>query len=134
MNIHDALVKFHKIKVEDVLMNTIFTYEDVFNQATVNLETYEIKLPQNGKELYEWSNELHNCLSIYYKSIQKRETTVYGFFLENEIKFAVEIRDNEIIQAKAKYNNDLNSSEKDFVFSWFDGCFGKNTNQETIQK
>ena len=115
-------------------MNTIFTYEDVFNQATVNLETYEIKLPQNGKELYEWSNELHNCLSIYYKSIQKRETTVYGFFLENEIKFAVEIRDNEIIQAKAKYNNDLNSSEKDFVFSWFDGCIGNNTNQKTIQK
>ena len=131
-NIHDALVKFHKIKVEDVLMDTIFTYEDVFNQAAINLQSYEIKLPKNGKELYAWSNELRNCLSVYYKSIQKRETTIYGFFLENQIKFAVEIRDNQIIQAKAKYNDDLNSSEKDLVFSWFDGCFGKNTNQEIL--
>jgi hypothetical protein len=84
---------------------------------------YEIKLPKNGKELYQWSNELRNCLSSYYKSIEKRKTTIYGFFLKNEIKFAVEIRENKIIQVKAKYNNDLNSSEKDFIFSWFDGCF-----------
>jgi len=133
-NIHDNLVKFHNIRLEDVLMNTIFTYEDVFNEAAVNLESYEIKLPKNGKELYQWSNELRNCLSSYYKSIEKRETTIYGFFLENEIKFAVEIRENKIVQAKAKYNNDLNSSEKDFVFSWFDECFGNNTNQKTIQK
>lgn len=133
-NIHDNLVKFHNIRLEDVLMNTIFTYEDVFNEAAVNLESYEIKLPKNGKELYQWSNELRNCLSSYYKSIEKRETTIYGFFIENQIKFAVEIRENKIVQAKAKYNNDLNSSEKDLVFAWFDGCFKSNTNQKTIQK
>ena len=97
---------------------------------------------QKIQELYEWSNELHNCLSIYYKSIQKRETTiygiflenclasyeyfiesqsttVYGFFIKNKLIFAVEIKDGKVIQAYRKFNQPLNSFENKILNTWY---------------
>jgi hypothetical protein len=84
--------------------------------------------PVNGNfdelmELYTWSNKLQNCLSGYWKPILEKRTIVYGFFIDNEIKFAVEIKNNKIVQSKSKYNQDLQIREISLVIGWFTEYF-----------
>ena len=39
--------------------------------------------------------------------------------IDNEIKFAVEIKNNKIVQSKSKYNKDLQNKEVSLVNGWF---------------
>ena len=54
---------------------------------------------------------------------QEKETIVYGFFKDNQIKFAVEIKDNKIAQSKSKYNKNIQNSEMNLVSGWFKKYF-----------
>ena len=60
------------------------------------------------------------CRSI---PILEKRTIVYGFFIDNEIKFAVEIKNNKIVQSKSKYNQDLQIRETSLVMGWFTEYF-----------
>jgi hypothetical protein len=121
-DIHDSMAKYHSMLIEDDMRNTQFTYENKFINACKLVKNYEVKLPANGRELYEWSNELMNCLSSYGSAIDDKRTVVFGFFEENNIKFAVEI-DYEINQASAKYNKKLTEDDYNLVLDWFSESF-----------
>jgi len=84
-------------------------------------------------ELYTWSNKLQNCLSGYWKPILEKRTIVYGFFIDNEIKFAVEIKNNKIVQSKSKYNQDLQIRETSLVMGWFTEYFEEKNDENIIQ-
>ena len=114
------------------LIDVKFDYEDKFLNACVNIEDYQIKLPLDGIELYEWSSKLQNCLSGYWNLIKEKRTVVYGFYLDNEIKFAVEIKNNKIVQSKSKYNKDLQNKEMNLVKGWFIEFFEEKKNKKTI--
>jgi hypothetical protein len=117
--LHDDIVKYHQIVLEKELFNTKFKYDEKFLDACVNIEDYQVKLPLTGIELYDWSNTLQNCLSGYWKLIKEKKTIVYGFYKDDEIKFAVEIKNNKIVQSKSKYNKDLESRKLNLVLGWF---------------
>lgn len=124
-DLHTDIVRFHRMIMNKKLFEVCFDYEDRFLNPCVKIEDYEIKLPINGIELYDWSNSLQNCLSGYWKLIKDKQTTVYGFMINNEIKFAVEIRNNKIIQSKSKYNRDIQNKEMSLVHGWFKEYFEK---------
>lgn len=124
-DLHTDIVRFHKMIMNKKLFEVSFDYEDKFLNPCVKIEDYEIKLPINGIELYDWSNSLQNCLSGYWKLIKDKQTTVYGFMINNEIRFAVEIRNNKIIQSKSKYNRDIQNKEVSLVHGWFKEYFEK---------
>ena len=51
-------------------------------------------------------------------------------FKDNQIKFAVEIKNNKIAQSKSKYNKDIQNSEMNLVSGWFKQHFeGKSLNE-----
>ena len=133
-NLHDDMIRFHQIVLNKHLRDVKFDYEDKFLNACVNIEDYQIKLPPDGIELYNWSNKLQNCLSGYWKPILEKKTIVYGFFIDNEIKFAVEIKNNKIVQSKSKYNKDLQNKEMSLVLSWFNEYFLKQKTNEDPNK
>lgn len=118
-NLHDDIIRFHQMVLNKHLRDVKFDYEDKFLNACVNIEDYQIKLPLDGIELYEWSSKLQNCLSGYWNLIKEKRTIVYGFLIDNEIKFAVEIKNNKIVQSKSKYNKDLQNKEVSLVNGWF---------------
>lgn len=91
-NLHDDIIRFHQMVLNKHLRDIKFHYNDKFLNACINIEEYQIKLPLDGKELFNWSNKLQNCLSGYWKLIKEKQTIVYGFLIDNEIKFAVEIK------------------------------------------
>jgi hypothetical protein len=122
-NLHDGIIRFHQIVLNKHIRDIKFDYKDKFLNACVDIENYQIKLPFDGMELYTWSNTLQNCLSGYWKPILEKRTIVYGFFIDNEIKFAVEIKNNKIVQSKSKYNQDLQIREISLVIGWFTEYF-----------
>lgn len=117
--LHNNIVNYHKMILNKHIFEIKFEYEDKFLKACTNIENYEIKLPEDGVELYEWSNKLQNCLSGYWKLIKEKKTVIYGFLLDNKIKFAVEIEKDKIVQSKSKYNADLQNEDKNLVLEWF---------------
>lgn len=116
--LHDEITQYHRLTMEQGLLDTKFSYMQKQLDACVEIESYEVKLPLDGSELYEWSNTLSNCLAGYGEPIKKYKTTVYGFFKDKELLFAVEIQNNKIIQARTKYNVELPQDEMDVVIAW----------------
>ena len=130
--VHDAISTYHSVLIERDMFDTEFAYEEEFINACKSVKNYKVKLPKNGRELYEWSNELANCLTSYGELIKNNQTVVFGFFIENKIKFAVEI-DKKIIQASAKNNRKLTEKEQNLLLNWFFESFrNKNETQLTF--
>lgn len=133
-NIHNDIIKYHQMLLTKKDFDTTFEFDDKFLKACTNILDYEIKLPTNGIELYDWSNKLQNCLSGYCRIIKEKQTIVYGFFKDNIIKFAVEIQDNKIFQSKSKYNQDLQDKEMSLVNGWFKEYFEEKISTENSEK
>ena len=103
---------FDKLLIEE------FRYSSAQLNACNNISSYSVRLPMTGKELFRWSIALENCLAGYGKKIASGKTIVYGFFENDEIKFAVEIQNKQIVQANLKYNQSLDSRDVNVVNSW----------------
>jgi len=80
---------------------------------------YNVHLPIDNHELFIWATKLRNCLAGYFHSILHKETLIYGFFKEDEIEFAIEMRDGRLVQKAAKYNAALNSEQEQALQYWF---------------
>lgn len=116
---HDAIAHHHRLLVHHKLLEISFSYSSDEQNACVKVEPYTIRLPHNGLELFEWSSTLQNCLSGYAQWILSKETTVYGFFRENKLEFAVEVNNNSIAQASSKYNAKLSQEDTYLINGWF---------------
>ena len=84
---------------------------------------------KSNVEFYNWGERLHNCLFTYASSVKNRDSIIYGFFTEDEVIFAVEIKNNQIIQASCKYNAELDEEEKFTLYEWFGRFFNKPNEQ-----
>jgi hypothetical protein len=87
------------------------------------IDDYIVKLPHNGAELYTWADVLHNCMASYLSEIENKQTFIYGFFIEDKIVFAVEIRNEQILQAYRSHNRNLMPNEQSVLSQWFEKSY-----------
>ena len=125
MDLHDHLFVCARRQRNSNLSEEKLYYEEKFEKAQSSVMNYAVKLPYTNKELYDWSIELHNCLSSYHGIIDSGKEVVYGFFKNEVIEFAVSIVDGAIQEARGKYNKELNSSQKEAARTWFKLCIEK---------
>lgn len=118
-DIHNSLAEYHRFAMLGILSNITFRYTKKELCGCVNIGEYSVNLPMSGTELYGWSNELNNCLTGYWHEINSKQSIVYGFFLKDKLKFAVEIQNKKIIQARAKHNRGIEKKESDMLDMWF---------------
>ena len=116
------------IKCTESYRNIIIYNEELFYikeeiKLSIKIQDYEIKLPNSGAELIAWADVLNNCMASYFDMIKIKETIIYGFFKDDELKFAVEICDNSLIQASGKYNNELEDEEREILTIWMKRSF-----------
>lgn len=116
--LHDEFTIMHRANIEMRDLKANFFYSTAALRARESNENYEVKLPINGLELFDWSQKLQNCLASYDRQIIEQGSLIYGFFVDGEIKFALEISDGKLIQASAKYNRALTNAQKDVVAAW----------------
>lgn len=129
--LHYAVVRYHGLAVAKKIFHINFKYSDWQQRGCVKKEPYSVQLPQNGRELYEWSQTLQNCLSGYAELIKNKHTTVYGFFKDGVLQIAVEIKNNEIVEAGSKYNQQPSSEDTELINAWFDEYVVQKRDMET---
>ena len=95
-----------------------FEYAALQLSHQVKIGAYNVNLPKNNFELFEWANELQNCLAGYEDKIASHETTIYGFFMQSNLIFAVEIQMGAIIQAHRKYNLPIKPEQRKTLNLW----------------
>lgn len=120
MEFHNEIIQVHRTLVQEKLFEMSFEYSVRQKRGCVIKEPYSVQLPQNGLELYEWSVTLQNCLSGYGELIKSKRTTVYGFFKDDILHIAVEVKNNQIVQANSKYNQKLSRDDTNIIKAWFD--------------
>lgn len=122
--IHDEIVAYHRVHypvhTNKEFKYSTFQYDENQLKGVTTINPYKVKLPQHWTELSQWSLALNNCLSSYWNKIQSKQSTVYGFFIDDEIKIAVEISNNKIMQAKSRHNKNLNEVDMSLVLEWFE--------------
>ena len=101
----------------------VFVYTEEELERCIYLNGYKVQLPQSNIELFNWGETLHNCLLNYETPVKKRLSIIYGFYRDNELIFAVEIKNNRIVQASSKYNSELDIEEKFVLYEWFGRFF-----------
>lgn len=82
------------------------------------LDKYIIKLPTTGQELWQWGENLQNCISSYAFKISTYATAIYGFFIDDDLKFVVELEYTEVLQASGYKNRLLTKYEQIILNQW----------------
>jgi len=118
--LHDEFVRCLREERHKDMQNKSLVYSKQDMKACIETNTYQVKLPKSGKELFDWADDLHNCMAGYFEMIKNHETIIYCFFQEDILVFAVEICDNEVIQASGKYNADLTIKQNQILTKWLE--------------
>jgi len=123
--LHDELVRIQNfyINPSKIDMLSVFSYSKQKLKAQATFMELEFKLPSTAKDLHTWGTELNNCMFSYSSSIRKQRTTIYGVFKEQKLVYAVEIKNNKIIQTKAVSNQSVATSEKSIITQWYNNYF-----------
>ena len=123
--IHDEFVRCTNIERYEHLYreNQHLHYSQQEMRACVKTSHYEVKLPKDGKELFVWAETLHNCMAGYFELIKEKSTLVYCFFQEETLSFAVELKEQKLVQAHGKYNATLTARQKELLEGWFKKFF-----------
>ena len=123
---HDQLVQHYRVVKKSMISDTSFFYEDNFLSSEVECEGLVYSLPKNQRELYEWGEILGNCLFSYNHAIFAGETVVYAIFIDKRLRYALEIRNDKVMQLSATYNRPIESFHKVKVEKWFREIYLKN--------
>jgi hypothetical protein len=123
--LHDEFVRCAYFYRQRAIANANLSYTQKERLNCKNILDYEVRLPLQGGTLLDWGKVLHNCISGYFYGIEKGETIIYGFYNNREIDFAVEIREDKIVQASRKYNQHLNEKQNKALNIWYKSCYIK---------
>jgi len=101
----------------------VFVYTKKELERCTYVKGRKVQLPKSNIELFDWGETLHNCLLNYAPAVKKRQSIIYGFYNNDKIIFAVEIKNNRIVQSSSKYNVELDAKEKFLLYAWFGRFF-----------
>ena len=123
--LHDAFIRTARLHNEVILSKKVFGYHENDLAAQTTREGLEYRLPANALILQRWSQELHNCMYGYSNAIYQSRSIIYGVFQEEHLRYAVEIRDNKIVQALGKYNKRIETEDRALIDIWFKEVYVK---------
>lgn len=97
----------------------VFDYLDNDRKAQTTMEDLTYRLPQDSRQLHEWSQVMHNCMYGYASTIEKGESLIYGVFREDALQYAIEIHRHRVIQALGRYNARIIEEDRNAIDRWF---------------
>lgn len=86
-------------------------------------DSYVVLVPKTVDELERESQELHHCVRWYFSMIADGYTRIYFLRLKKQMDMpfaTIEVKNNEIIQLKGKFNSKVNGYAQNFVKKWAD--------------
>ena len=90
------------------------------NELAREEETPEgiFKVARTGRDLYDISEKLHNCVRIYVDKMLRKDCTIYCLQKEDKFLACIEVRNGAVVQASGMCNKKLSGYLLDTVISW----------------
>ena len=118
-SIHDAFAAIVNRYRENMHMKIKFDYAQSVLKAQTEKEALVYRLPETVHILGEWASYLHNCMFGYATEIHEEKSLIYGVFKSHTLTYAVEIRNDRIVQALGKYNRRIDEEDRARIDAWF---------------
>ena len=135
----DEPAKMHNKMYKELKAFENKIYDQKINDFSKILEKYDyenkslqIRPAKSQKELIDESEKLDHCVSSYAKKMARKETSIFFIRRKQQIDepyVTLEMKENRIIQCRAKKNHRPNDDVIDFVNNWAEkfnmkSCFG----------
>lgn len=121
--IHDLTNMDYNI-MEDKIVNEKIIKSCKSEDYTKNVfedKNFKIITPKNSDDLVREGKEMHHCVASYVKDVAYGLTKIY-FLRDKEDEgnsfVTIEVKDDKVIQCKAKYNNYPTVPAMDFIKKW----------------
>ena len=90
------------------------------NELAREEETPEgiFKVARTGRDLYDISEKLHNCVRIYVDKMLRKDCTIYCLQKEDKFLACIEVSNGAVVQASGMCNKKLSGYLLDTVISW----------------
>jgi hypothetical protein len=124
---HDELIKIYNKITEAFLENSSYEYEEAQLNSEIKFKKLQFILPKNELELLKYAQTLSNCAYSYSNQIKNAQSTLYFIAKEDSVEYAIEIKEQSIIQAKAKYNHPIPQEDNAIINQWFYEVYLKNS-------
>ena len=121
--IHDLTLMDYNI-MEDEIVNGKVIENCKSEEYTKNIyedKDFKIITPKNSDDLVREGKEMHHCVASYVKDVAYGLTKIY-FLRDKEDEgnsfVTIEVKDDKVIQCRAKYNNYPTVPAMDFIKKW----------------
>ena len=115
--IHDEISRCLKIqRIRNI--KSPFHHTDIDLQRQSEVKEFSFKLPIDTLELFRWSEILDNCMFSYEDQIRTHKSAIYGVFKNEELHYALEIIDGDLIQAFGYKNCRVPKKDMDIIDIW----------------
>ena len=121
--LHDGFTEYNHDALSGVAYHCnhkkiTFTYTPEQRSLCDSIEGYEFCIPKDNYQLFEIGAALSNCVGSYDESVAAKECTIVYVTKDGEYKICIEVRGNEIIQERVKYNADPSEAEQKILDEW----------------
>jgi len=116
--LHDEIINIYHTLTYKLDNKENFVYDPLHVKAEGKFKNLKFILPKTTQELHLWSKKLNNCMFGYTRSIHAKNSIIYGVFKEQSLLYAVELKNNQIVQAKGYSNNNIGDEDMSIVREW----------------
>lgn len=116
-NIHDFVMGiYRKLYIKNIEIP--HTKNEKARECSV--DNYEIKLAKNTHELSDIGDEMSICVGSYGQACLDKKCTIYYLRDTNKNSYVgcIEVKGNNVVQAKGKYNCRLQDEHYEVVMNW----------------
>lgn len=118
---HDRLEKEYKIHNENIINTAIIKRNTILSVNTYKDKQFIIFPVPTLKALLEESKQQNNCVRTYAEKYANGESDIYlmrNIKAKNKSLVTVEVKNNKVIQSRAKYNNSPTDTQIKFLEEW----------------
>lgn len=123
--VHDNLacqIRIQKNKIHEKLIKEKSKENKELLKYAPTSSEYILTVPESVQELFEEGDKMHHCVGSYAKKVVTGQSKIYFLRKKKEKDNAyvtVELDcNNEIVQAKSKYNNPITKEDTIFLEKW----------------
>ena len=116
--LHDEIIRAFHIVSYKLKNKEKFEYQKKYLSACSTFEGLTFQLPQTVAEFSLWSQLLHNCMFGYAQKIHQQNSVIYGVFQNEDLLYAIELRNTYIVQAKASFNHSIPDKHRTIIEKW----------------
>ena len=116
---HDSIQNTYLVRLSAKQQKQFTDIVTRYKNLEYQEDQFRIIVPSSAKELSEVGNALQICVGSYSRAVVEKKTKILWLYTDQKYPTVVlEVRNNELVQAKMKRNKEPSIKEKEFIKKW----------------